>query len=69
MNVFDAHFKSFAKEILPVLRARKIGVIAMKSLACRFVMQADVCDVAKAINYVLSQPIDTLVSGMTDQKV
>ncbi len=64
INVFDAHFKSFANEILPILRKRNIGAIAMKSLACRFVMRADVCNVAEAINYVLSQPIDILVSGM-----
>jgi len=64
INVFDAHFKSFVNEIVPILKQRNIGVIGMKSLCARYLMRADVCTVSEAINYAFSQPIDTLVSGM-----
>ena len=33
VNVMDAHYRSFAREVLPILVERKIGVVAMKSLA------------------------------------
>ncbi|MHC4131153.1 MAG: aldo/keto reductase [Planctomycetota bacterium] len=68
INVFDAHFKSFVNEIVPILKERKIGVIGMKSLCCRLLMQANVCSVSEGINYALSQPVDTLVSGMRNNE-
>ncbi len=69
LNVMDAHFKSFQKNILPILLERNIGVIAMKSLACGFIQRANVVQPAEAINYVLNLPIDTLVSGMRDMDI
>jgi predicted aldo/keto reductase-like oxidoreductase len=64
INVMDAHFRSFLNEIVPICRERGIGVIGMKSLAARFVLRANVVEAEEAIRFSLSQPIDTLVSGM-----
>jgi predicted aldo/keto reductase-like oxidoreductase len=68
INVFDAHFKSFVNDIVPILKERKIGVIGMKSLCCRLLMEANVCTIPEGINYAFSQPIDTLVSGMRNNE-
>ena len=32
LNVMDVHYRSFQKQVLPVLLQRNIGVLAMKSL-------------------------------------
>ncbi|MGM0400147.1 MAG: aldo/keto reductase [Chloroflexota bacterium] len=68
INLLDAHFRSFAGQILPILWERGIGVIGMKSLSGGWLLKTDV-EVSDAISYVLSQPIDTLVTGIDSMEV
>jgi len=70
LNVMDVHYRSFQKQVLPVLLQRGIGVLAMKSLGGRgqIVSEAGV-PVEDALRYVLSLPISTLVSGIDSEKV
>jgi predicted aldo/keto reductase-like oxidoreductase len=65
VNVLDAHFRSFQREILPRLRQRDIGVIAMKPLAAGHLLEAGVVSPKEALEYAWSQPVDTVVSGMS----
>lgn len=65
VNVFDYHYRSFTREILPLLQERDIGVIGMKSLGGSGASFLSTGITAKeAISYALSQPIHTLVSGI-----
>lgn len=72
LNVLDYHYRSFTKQILPLLVKRDIGIIGMKSLGGglggRFLriksLRAEEC-----IRYTMSLPISTLVSGMDSQEV
>jgi predicted aldo/keto reductase-like oxidoreductase len=70
LNVMDVHYRSFQKQVLPVLLQRHIGVLAMKSLGGNgsIVTKAGV-PVEDALRYVLSLPISTLVSGIDSEKV
>jgi aryl-alcohol dehydrogenase-like predicted oxidoreductase len=70
LNVMDAHYRSFQKQVLPVLLQRGIGVLGMKSLGGRgeIVSKAGVT-VEDALNYVLSLPISSLVTGIDSEKV
>ncbi len=70
LNVLDVHYRSFQKEVLPVLVERHIGVIAMKTMGGRggIITKAGVSP-ADALNYVLSLPISTLVAGIDSEKV
>ncbi len=70
LNVMDVHYRSFQKQVMPVLLQRNIGVLAMKSLGGTgvIVSQAGVA-VEDALRYVLSLPISTLVSGIDSEKV
>ena len=69
MNVFDAHFKSFQKNVLPILVRRNIGVIAMKTLASGYVLRANVVTPKQALDYVWSQPVSTIVSGIDTEQL
>jgi aryl-alcohol dehydrogenase-like predicted oxidoreductase len=62
-NLLDAQFRSFTRQVLPILKTRSIGAIGMKSLAGGQLLQTGV-SASDAIGYALSLPIDTLVSGM-----
>ncbi len=68
MNVFDAHFKSFQKNVLPILVRRNIGVIAMKTLASGHVLRANVVTPKQALGYVWSQAVSTIVSGIDSEQ-
>jgi predicted aldo/keto reductase-like oxidoreductase len=70
LNVMDVHYRSFQRQVLPVLAQRGIGPLAMKSLAGNgsIVTKAGI-PVEDALRYVLSLPISTLVSGMDSEKV
>ncbi len=68
INVMDAHYRSFQKDVVPVCQRDDIGVIGMKSLGGghprgRF---PDYTDLAAedCIRYALSQPIASLVVGI-----
>jgi predicted aldo/keto reductase-like oxidoreductase len=65
INVLDAHYRSFQREILPQLNARGIGTIGMKSLGGRGQLVNDLPLTAEQCRgYALSLPISTLVCGI-----
>jgi uncharacterized protein len=70
LNVFDAHFRSFQKLVLPTLLSRKMGVLAMKTLGGRggIVSKGGVA-VDDALRYVLSLPVSTLIAGIDSERV
>ena len=69
INVLDAHYRSFQKEILPELNQRNIGVIGMKSLGGRGQFVSDLgLTAAQCRTYALSLPISTLVCGIQSQE-
>ncbi len=69
MNVLDPHFKSFQKNVLPILVSRNIGVIAMKTLASGHVLRAKAVTPKQALGYIWSQPVSTIVSGMDSEQL
>ena len=69
INVMDAHYRSFQNEVVPVCLEKKVGVLGMKSLGGgsrkgRIPDKAGV-SATDCIRYALSQPISTLVVGLT----
>jgi predicted aldo/keto reductase-like oxidoreductase len=67
-NLLDYHYRSFTKEILPILTEREMGIIGMKSLASGNILKTGIAP-NEAISYALSMPIHTLVSGMDSVEV
>ena len=68
INIMDAHYRSFQKEVVPVCLKKQVGVLGMKSLAGgsprgRIPTQAGV-SAQDCIRYALSQPVSSLVVGI-----
>lgn len=70
LNCFDATFRSFEREVLPVLQAQGIAAIGMKSLGgdARPVA-AGVVTAKAALAYAMSLPVATVVSGIDSPRV
>jgi predicted aldo/keto reductase-like oxidoreductase len=65
INILDAHYRSFQREVLPELERRGIGAIGMKSLGGGGQLITELGLTAEQCRrYALSLPISTLVCGM-----
>jgi aryl-alcohol dehydrogenase-like predicted oxidoreductase len=70
LNVFDAGFQSFERQVLPELTRQGIAPIAMKSLCGNGKpIKAGIISVEEAIRYTLSLPVATLVTGVDSVEV
>jgi predicted aldo/keto reductase-like oxidoreductase len=70
LNIMDGQFRSFQHKVVPVLNARGIGPIGMKSLGGTGKIVSDgIVTIEEALRYVFSLPIATLVSGIDSEKV
>ncbi len=67
INVMDAHYRSFQNEVVPVCREKGVGVIGMKSMGggSGIIPKQTGIAAETCIRYALSQPVSTLVVGMT----
>jgi aryl-alcohol dehydrogenase-like predicted oxidoreductase len=69
LNVLDAHFRSFEKEVLPVLSEEKIGVLGMKSMGSGAILKADVVTPVQCLHYALSLPTSVVITGIDSMKI
>ena len=70
LNVLDAHWRSFAKEIVPICQEQGIAIIGMKSFADGHLFESGSgVTPEEALRYTMSLPIATVVSGMDSLKV
>jgi uncharacterized protein len=68
VNVLDPHFRSFIREILPILTEREIGPIAMKTMSGGNLPEAGVVSTEEALRFVWSLPVSTAVLGMKSRE-
>jgi aryl-alcohol dehydrogenase-like predicted oxidoreductase len=70
LNPFDASFRSFELEVLPVLQRRGIAAIGMKSLGGdgRMVKEKAI-GAEDALRYAMSLPVVTTISGIDSMRV
>ena len=63
LNVMDAHFKSFAKKVVPVLTQHGIGVLGMKSMGDGFVLKSNVVTPVECLHYAMNLPTSVVITG------
>ncbi len=64
LNVMDAHFHSFEKEVLPVLVKNKIGVLGMKPLGSGAILKSKTVKAIECLHYALNLPTSVVITGM-----
>lgn len=70
LNVFDATYRSFEREVLPVLNQRGVAPLAMKTLSGNGEpIKQGIITVEEALRYVLSLPVAAVVSGIDSRAV
>ena len=70
LNCFDASFRSFEREVLPVLLRRGIAPLGMKSLGGDArQLKAKVITAEEGLRYAMSLPVATTISGIDSMRV
>jgi aryl-alcohol dehydrogenase-like predicted oxidoreductase len=64
LNVMDAHFRSFERNVLPVLVKENIGVLGMKALGSGAIPQTRIVTAVECLQYALNLPTSVVITGM-----
>lgn len=65
VNLVDPHYLSFIENVLPKVRAKGLGLLAMKCNAMGGIGRNKIASYAECLRFTLSQDVDTVVSGAT----
>lgn len=63
LNVMDHHFRSFEREVLPVLLERGIAVLGMKPLGDGRILDTGVVTAEECLHYAMSLPTSVVITG------
>lgn len=69
LNVMDAHYRSFAKLVLPELVKQNIGVLGMKSFANGILLKSNTVTPIECLHYVLNLPTSVVVTGIDSMEI
>ncbi len=63
LNLMDAHYKSFAHKVLPVLVERKIGVLGMKPMGSGILFKSNTATPTEYLHYAMNLPTSVVITG------
>jgi predicted aldo/keto reductase-like oxidoreductase len=69
LNVMDAHFRSFERQVLPKLIANEIGVLGMKSMGDPLILESKTVTPIECLHYALNLPTSTVITGIDSLKI
>ncbi|QHN02835.1 aldo/keto reductase [Granulicella sp. WH15] len=69
VNVMDAHFRSFTREVMPVAIKQGIGVLAMKTFGDHFILDSNTVKPIEALHYGLTQPVSVVITGIDSMEI
>jgi uncharacterized protein len=69
INVMDAHFRSFTKEVMPVALKQGVGVLAMKTFGDSFILKSNTVQPIEALHYGLTQPVSVVITGIDSPQI
>jgi aryl-alcohol dehydrogenase-like predicted oxidoreductase len=64
LNVMDAHFRSFEKNVVPALVKDGIGVLGMKPLGSGAILRSNTASATECLQYAMNLPTSTVITGM-----
>src|SRR6185436_7661268 len=69
LNVMDAHYRSFAKLVVPELVKQQIGVLGMKPLANGLILKSKTVTPTECLHYALNLPTSVVITGCDSMKI
>jgi aryl-alcohol dehydrogenase-like predicted oxidoreductase len=69
LNVMDAHYRSFARLVVPELVKEQIGVLGMKSMGNGIILKSRVVTAVECLHYALNLPTSVVITGVDSMDV
>jgi aryl-alcohol dehydrogenase-like predicted oxidoreductase len=63
LNVMDAHFRSFERDVMPRLVQQGIAVLGMKPMGDGLVMKSGTVTAIECLHYALNLPTSVVITG------
>lgn len=64
LNVLDAHFRSFEKQVVPAVVRSGIGVLGMKSMGDGLVLKSKTATPIECLHYAMNLPTSVVITGI-----
>ncbi|WNG31197.1 aldo/keto reductase [Cystobacter fuscus] len=69
LNLMDAHFRSFARLVVPELVKDGIGVLAMKTMANGAILRSKTVTPIECLHYALNLPTSVVITGVDRMEI
>ena len=69
INVMDAHFRSFERNVVPKLVEKNIGVLGMKSMGDSTILKSRKVTPMECLHYSLTRPTSVVITGIDSPKI
>jgi aryl-alcohol dehydrogenase-like predicted oxidoreductase len=69
LNVMDAHFRSFAKLVVPEAQKMGLGILGMKSMGSSVILKSKTVTPLECLQYALSLPTSVVITGIDSRKI
>ena len=69
INVMDAHFRSFEKNVVPNLVSKNIGVLGMKSMGDTTILKSKKVTAMECLQYSLTRPTSVVITGIDSPQI
>jgi aryl-alcohol dehydrogenase-like predicted oxidoreductase len=70
LNVLDAHYRSFEREVLPILTREGIGVLGMKPMGAGLILESGAASAEECLRYAMSVPgVSVTITGCESESV
>jgi uncharacterized protein len=63
LNVMDAHYNSFEQKVLPILVKHDIGVLGMKSMGDKLILNSKTASPVECLHYAMNLPTSVVITG------
>jgi aryl-alcohol dehydrogenase-like predicted oxidoreductase len=69
LNLLDAHYRSFEKNVLPKLVSQGIGVLGMKSMGSGVILKSNAVTPIECLHYAMNLPTSVVITGIDSMKI
>jgi aryl-alcohol dehydrogenase-like predicted oxidoreductase len=69
VNVMDAHYRSFARLVIPELVAQNIGILGMKSMGNGIILESKTVTPIECLHYALNLPTSVVITGIDSLEI
>jgi predicted aldo/keto reductase-like oxidoreductase len=69
LNVMDAHFRSFGRNVLPALVREGIGILGMKPMGDGLILKSKTVTPVECLHYAMTLPTSTVITGIDSLKI